>query len=45
MMQMEILAYWQLILARNYRCTNASIISTRRQGIEEFENANPEFVQ
>ena len=45
MMPMEIHAIWRLILARNKRYTNASIIWPRRQGIEEFENANLEFVQ
>ena len=42
---MEILVHSRLFLARYKGCTNASCISSRGYGHEEFKNANPFSVQ
>ena len=42
---MEILVHSRLFLARYKGCTNASCISSRGYGHEEFKNANPFAVQ
>ena len=42
---MEILVHSRLFLARYKGCTNASCISSRGYGNEEFKNANPFSVQ